>query len=442
MKIELSIASDYLPEWGLQEGLRELVQNAKDAETEHLGSMTTKYESGTVYIENIGARIPHRALLTGHTTKKDRDDLIGKFGEGLKFGLLALTREGYKTKIRSGSEVWIPSIEKSPRFGVDVLFVDIQKGRADKDRVCVEIPGVAESDWESLVHRVLFLQDFSGDARIETTAGTLLTDPKFKGCLYVKGIYVEQDTDLNYGYDYKDASVDRDRKMVSAFDKKWYNARIWQQAASQRPDLFEKFFALVADDSDDIEGIVEYGASGLSDKVVEEVAARFKTQFGACAVPVENIEQSRDIEHLGKRGVVVNKSLRGIVERKTGNVHQVTKNLRQEITDTYSWHELSREEQSNLEVAVKYIRIGTEDKEFALAAIELVDFRSESIMGQFKDGKYILAKKCLADRDYVLQVLVHEVAHNHGGDGDHGHVSAIERIWSGIVKHLRGTNTM
>jgi hypothetical protein len=34
MKTELTIKTDYLPNWGAFEGVRELLQNGKDAETE------------------------------------------------------------------------------------------------------------------------------------------------------------------------------------------------------------------------------------------------------------------------------------------------------------------------------------------------------------------------------------------------------------------------
>jgi hypothetical protein len=46
-------------------------------------------------------------------------------------------------------------------------------------------------------------------------------------------------------------------------------------------------------------------------------------------------------------------------------------------------------------------------------------------------------KKRLATFDDALEVLVHEVAHQKGGDGDKGHVTAIESIWKSIVSSLR-----
>jgi hypothetical protein len=438
MKIELSIKTTYLPNWGVWEGLREIVQNAQDAKIEHYGDLKVDYRNGTVRIENTGVRLPYEALLLGHSSKEGRDDLIGKFGEGLKLGLLALVRAGRKVKIRSGGEVWTPAIERSSKFDADVLVVDIQKGRADKNRVRIEVLDVTKDEWTELRDRMLFLKTLTKDEAVETLSGDLLLGEHYKGRIYVKGIYVQTDPSLNYGYNYRDASLDRDRKMVDSWDKKWRNSRIWKLAASQRPDLFDKFFALVENGEEDIEEFKsEYTAADLDDELKDKFAAKFKEQFGEDAIPVENIEQSKDIEHLGKRGVVVKPHLQKIVQQRLGSPEKVAQELREEVTETHSWHDLNLDERHNLESAVDYIKIGTGDDALSLSDFDVVDFRSDDLMGQFKDEKYLIAKKHLADRDVTLEILVHEVAHEHGGDGDKNHVAAIEGIWAKIVKHLR-----
>lgn len=130
MKVELTIKVDYLPKWGALEGLRELIQNGKDAETEFRAPLEVRHRKDTnvLVIENDGCTIPHEALLFGHTSKLGRSGMIGKFGEGLKLGVLALVRAGHTVRIRSGSEVWIPKIERSEKFNADVLTVTIEKG--------------------------------------------------------------------------------------------------------------------------------------------------------------------------------------------------------------------------------------------------------------------------------------------------------------------------
>jgi hypothetical protein len=192
MKLELTIKADYLPEWKIWEGVRELVQNAIDAQTEHGATMTIRHRDGNVLvIENEGVVLPHEALLLGHTTKTDRSDMRGKFGEGLKLGVLALVREGLKIKIRSGDEVWVPSIMRSDKFDAKVLCFQIATGRKAEQRVQVEVHGINAEAW-------LFL--FLGDGRrkptrVKTSFGSLLLDPESKGMLYCKGIHVQNDHD-------------------------------------------------------------------------------------------------------------------------------------------------------------------------------------------------------------------------------------------------------
>ena len=438
VKIELTIKTTYLPSWGVWEGLREIVQNAQDARIEHSGDLKVDYRNGTVRIENTGVRLPYEALLLGHTSKDGRDDLIGKFGEGLKLGLLALVRAGRRVKIRSGGEVWTPSIEQSTKFDAEVLVIDIQKGRADKNRVRIEVLDISKDEWTELQDRMLFLKKLKDNEVVETLSGDLLLGEHYKGRVYVKGIYVQTDPSLNYGYNYRDATLDRDRKMVDDWDKKWRNSRIWKLAASQRPDLFDQFFALVQKGEEDIKEFEsEYMAMDLSDDLKDKFAAKFKEQFGEDAIPVENIEQSKDIEHLGKRGVVVKPQLQKIVQQRLGSPDKVAQELREEVTKLYSWHDLDFDEKHNFESAIDYIKIGTEDDSLSLSNFDIVDFRSGDLMGQFKDGKYLIAKKHLANRDVTLEILVHEVAHENGGDGDKNHVAAIEHIWCKIVKHLR-----
>src|ERR1700722_2115045 len=93
VKLELSIKTNYLPSWGAYEGIRELVQNGADARVELGASFEARHRKpDTLVLENEGATLPHEALLFGHTSKAGRSDLIGKFGEGLKLGVLALVR--------------------------------------------------------------------------------------------------------------------------------------------------------------------------------------------------------------------------------------------------------------------------------------------------------------------------------------------------------------
>jgi hypothetical protein len=438
MKLELTIKTSYLPSWGAYEGIRELIQNGKDAQTEFGATFEVRYrkDTGVLVIENDGTTLPHEALLFGHTSKSDRGDLIGKFGEGLKLGVLALVRAGHAVKIRSGSEVWTPSIERSEKFHADVLVFNIDKGREPKNRVQVEIGNIAEESWTAMSDLFLFLGKLPKDTTIKTTSGTLLLDPKYKGRVYVKGIFVQNVGDLTFGYDLPDADVDRDRKMIETWSLQSRSQGIWRAALATRPDLIQNFIELLESEAADVEGINEWNASDLSEEVKVGVAAHFTARHGDKAIPVSTLSDSKEVEHLGKTGIVCPKPLRNILEEKLGTVAANKVKLAKECVKTFGWHELSTDEKANLERAIALVNGVTPT---TLDDVDIIECRDPKILGLFSNGRVQLVKRILTDRDETLETLVHEVAHKlGGGDGEHGHVANIEKLWSGIVANLTG----
>ena len=90
-KLQLTIKKTYRPSWGAFQGVRELIQNAKDGQTAFGGDMDvwhvpgdhTLGERDRLMIENTGTVLSREALLLGETTKDGRKDMIGHFGDGL-----------------------------------------------------------------------------------------------------------------------------------------------------------------------------------------------------------------------------------------------------------------------------------------------------------------------------------------------------------------------
>lgn len=436
-KVPLTIETSYLPEWGLWEGVRELMQNGKDAETDFGAPLIIKHDGETLTITNEGASLPHRCLLMGNTSKRGKN-LIGQFGEGLKLGMLALARVNRIPNIRTGGEVWTPSLEWDPNFGADILCINIEDSDDLIERVSVEIPLSAE-EWETFRSRFAFLS-IPSDDRIPTPRGDLLLGDALRGRLYVKGIFVNFDPTLEYGYDYVDVKVDRDRKMVADFDKKWENANIWKDAVSLHPDkLMDVFFDLLQSGSEDLSGLdSEYQAKAIPTKILALVVDKFVEKYGEGTIPVENIEQSMQLEHLGRRGVVVSKSLRTVIQQSVGSIDQVIQSLQKEVVHNFSWGELDETERFNLLLSVELVTkaVAVSQKTpltSLLSLVSVVEFRSPTLSGQFKNGKIFLAKKILVDREDTLATMIHEIAHVNGGDGAHGHVSLLETLWKAVV---------
>jgi hypothetical protein len=435
MKIELSIKVTYLPDWRAWEGLRELLQNARDARVEHGASLKVDHKGKVLTICSEGAILSHRDLLLGQTSKFGNADLAGKFGEGLKLGVLALVRDGHTVKIRTGGEIWTPAIQKSDTFGEDVLVFQIRKTPKYTEAVCIEIGDVDKETGDTLRPRLLFLTETAPDEMIETSYGTLLLGMQHTGMLFVKGIYVGHDIEILYGYDLKDAEVDRDRKMINQWDQKWRLRMIWQEALGRRPDLLDKFNHLLTTQKADVAGIDEYAAGSLPEAAQQHVVQQFQAQFGEDAVPVSSLSESAEVEHLGKKGVVVPKGLGAVLSKVLGHTAEQKEKLRKETLKQYSWHDLEQAERDNLTSAIKLVCFAVP---ISLAEVDVVDFRDEKIMGLRKGTRTQVAKKHLADPDLTLEILVHETAHAGGaGDGSKDHVATVEAIWSKIVSALR-----
>jgi len=434
MRIELTIKTTYLPEWGIWEGIRELIQNARDAETEFGASMTIRHRAPhTLCIENEGTVLPHEALLLGFTSKSGRSDMIGKFGEGLKLGVLALVRKGFKIKIRSGSEVWVPRIVRSEKFDAEVLAFDVHKGRKDERRVQIEVEGIDAEGWRIIKDKFLFLSKLSDRHCVSYGGSSILTDPKLQGMVFVRGIHVYKSPELRYGYDLTDVEIDRDRKMIDQSSLRWRLAYLWQNVVNERPELAAEYTQLLDDQAEDLAGLDSYSAKRLSEDLRQKITSRFLERHGDNALPVVNLAQSSEIEHLGMKGVVVPGALRAVLEAQLGTVEENKHKLTFLPKRTYSWGELSPEERFNLKRAIELVN--AEDA-VALSEVDVVDFRTDSVEGLFCEGKISVAKNRLCSASKTLEVLVHEVAHKHGGDGEKAHVASIERIWSGIVGKL------
>lgn len=196
-KIQLTIKANggndtYLPSWSVREGLRELVQNARDAEKQFNAPFSIEWYHGatgrdTLRITNEGCNLDRESLLFGHTTKYGNSEMIGSFGEGLKLAMLVLVREGLKLKIYTGNdqdrtgEIWIPFIERSDTFNADVLAVAV-KDAAYRKRVRIEVEGICKEDWENIFkHDYLFLPGTDKGKHIKLSAGELLLEERFRG---------------------------------------------------------------------------------------------------------------------------------------------------------------------------------------------------------------------------------------------------------------------
>lgn len=113
--IELSLSPKYVSGRGVEEAVREILQNAIDQKADG-AEASVSYDRETPSILTDGARLKTSTLLLGESGKDD-ERYIGKYGEGYKLALLVPTRERKPVKVVADAETWTPESRLSETFG-------------------------------------------------------------------------------------------------------------------------------------------------------------------------------------------------------------------------------------------------------------------------------------------------------------------------------------
>lgn len=325
-KYELTISEDYVGDWDYVDGVREIFQNALDQETEQEDNkMFFEYDEKKeiLRIGNKTSVLDVSTLLLGATTKKEKEDLIGQFGEGYKIATLVLTREGHNVVFYNYGkrEVWRPRFVNSRRYNARVLtfFVDrkyVWQSVPNSDLI-IEIDNITKEKYEKIVESNLHLQDV-GEV-VNTESGRILKESRYKGKVYVKGLYVCDYDKYSYGYDFKpeDIRLDRDRKLVSDFDLRWLSSGMW---GNGRQELQEEVKDLVKEGAAEVEYIEH--STGY-DELVDDIGKMFVEEYGVNAVPVKSqseIERVQEgykpiiVPEVYKKAVVASSVMEGITK--------------------------------------------------------------------------------------------------------------------------------
>lgn len=412
--------------------IRELVQNAIDGETEFGAKMSVGWapqQGGIVVITNSGVQMPRKALATGWSSKRGRDDLRGKKGFGLKQAAISAQRLGIDLEIQNGNETWKFIRQHSKQYDTETIHCRITTKSTSSNSVRVQVPCGAES-WQLFRSRLLFLDPPKQDEIVKTKSGSLLLSPRHRGEIYVQGIWVEHQG--GFGYDFSSADIlDVERRMVSSFEADRAKRRIWDEAIAQRPDLFQQFLAILEDpNATDLEDMKYRNNSMTTERLVED----FKKKHGPSAIPVRSTEAAAQAAHLGLKGVLIVGPHVSLLEEKIGSLAKKQEELKTQVTKVWGGVELEKIECQNFMAARNLSLIAfpsTTDLK-----VDVVDFRRPDLMGLHQQGRVMVARKRLASTSDCLATLVHELAHEEGGDGEKSHVAAIERAWTRIVHHL------
>lgn len=432
-KFALPIKSTYVPDWGVWECLREFVQNAKDEEDDRGSEMKISHSGDVLSVYNRGADMDRSVLLLGKTSKADRSDLRGQFGEGLNLALLAGIRAGLDIVIYTQHERWTATLEPSDDYaGEECLVVHSRKLPKRRDGVEVQITGLDADSWEETRQLFLFLADIPDHKIVHCDyRGSLLLDKRYAGMVFAKGVFVSKLKDFQYGYDLKDLELDRDRRMVDVWNVQYAAGALFKDAVAKRPEALKAdVYRMLRDGAEDTRGMHYHVRDG---NVLAALTQEFVEEHGEDAVPVANTHESAKVDRAGKRGIVVPESLRKILQVEMGTPDEVVQKGLRDIVETHAWADLSEDERTTLSLAAMALDAVLEGRDEVLTRTEVVSFRDDNLQGtcDMESGSIRIARGQLSSVPAALRVLVHEEAHSitRAGDGDPRHTSAIEELW-------------
>lgn len=241
--IPLTLAESYVSSWGLEEGVRELIQNGLDCKEHDI-----YVEDGNLNIKTYDGELSHKYLLLGSGAKSLDGKTLGGHNEGLCLALLVLARSPNVTlEFYNGKEKWTPYLEYNEDFEENCLHLRIEDYTdGEEGSVQIVIKGLDYEDesnfldkktLEAIIENTLVLQD-QGYSKHETNYGEILLDDAHKGKVFCGGLFVQEVKGFQEGFNFKPdrLKLDRDRRMVQHFDLLWITKEMWAEVTVDASD--------------------------------------------------------------------------------------------------------------------------------------------------------------------------------------------------------------
>lgn len=335
-KYEVSLATTYVKHWTVADAIRELLQNAIDAQAQDHpmaweytppNSSPNNGNPGTLTISTKGAYLDTSTLLLGASTKQDDPSTIGQFGEGYKVASLVLLRNGLQMRILNGmrGEEWTPRMVKSKRYKTDVLTF-FTTGAPKRDELIFEVIGLTQEQFDACRHVYTEFMQAAGlplqpVPQCTCELGTVWQTPEGqKSAVYVGGLFVCHHAPYKYSYNFEPGRLrlDRDRKLASSFDLEWLASSMWLLMCT-RQEARGRVIELIQQEAADVKFIHSMyfeGSVSIMQELSLEAWENFKKQYGEDAIPVFTQEELERISKSGKyKAILVPQMYRDLLNR-------------------------------------------------------------------------------------------------------------------------------
>lgn len=416
-RIYIPIDPNYV-NWSVWESLREFLQNSKDEDTlGHNMWITHDPHVNVLVIRNTGSNISREHLVLGNTKKRNDSSQIGMFGEGFKLAVISLIGLGKSVVITNNNEIWNFSIGNLPEFNNAMgLIVDIDTYTESKD-TSVMISGITKEEWEEASANVLWLTVPRN--KFTSSYGDILLDPEYKGRVYIKGIFVSNNDNYSYGYNFTQVTTDRDRRIPQKWEvvSSQYNA--WLASVVAFPEAADLFIDLIESGAQDFGS--QFGYDYASVEFKNTITKAYKNRFGK-AFPVTSMSDALVAENAGYETRMVEGGKFELYSRCLTTEILFNNSIKLTVKRIFNIKDITTEQMNNLLMAIEILSRGNDG--IKLDSIKVVEFTDSSVRGKYDQGEICISHKELDDMNSLIYTLLHEYCHVMGMDNSAAHYNA------------------
>lgn len=325
---ELSLSKNYVSSWSVNNAIREILQNAIDSEKDgHEMYVNYNAENEELLIGNKCTSIDKSTLILGVGDKTNNSKMIGGNAEGYKLALVVLLRNNHSVLIKNATNLWEPYFEYSDNFGTELLKVKSTNCLTSSNLEFI-ISDIDYDTFEELKDDFPCIENDFGET-IYTANGQILLDKKYKGKMFVEGLYVQSDDNFKFGYNFNacEVKLDRDRKAINYYKLRELTARATITVEEYNDEIYKEIVR-GCNDTSEIKNIIEY----LDDDFAEEFTKKFyaENQLDEDVV-VATAKISEELVKEGYESFESNENVTAIISKAKGNVELI-----EEIKDQIS----------------------------------------------------------------------------------------------------------
>ncbi|WP_051542069.1 ATP-binding protein [Clostridium lundense] len=220
--IDLNIGENYLNDWDIYYAIREIIANALDEQNDGKIEIIDKSDDEYI-IRDFGKGLEMKNFIMMGGNKDTKNNVIGKFGVGLKDALSVLNNNGIQVSIRTAKYLFeFHMQEKSNKIDVKTLHVYVYENNEKCFKGTeVTLKKCKKEYIEQAKKEFLIYNGKRGNIIEKTQYGDILKKESSNADIYINGMKISEDRNLVFSYNIKNISsklkkgLNRERAYVS-----------------------------------------------------------------------------------------------------------------------------------------------------------------------------------------------------------------------------------